>query len=177
MLIAIFIALLFLYSLVSGRLERSILTAPIVFTSAGMVVLLFVPGLRERQANSELFLRVAEMGLVLLLFTDASRTDPTNRRGAARGPSARLRPGADHQPLAPQCAPRGRVSRRIPIRRRAAGGVSEASGVLDCRSAGDERRVPVAAAVEAATHSRSAAWPVRGYFKHNERTRSMTAGR
>ena len=90
---------------------------------------------------------------------DAGRPAPPDRRGAARGPSTRLRSGADHQPLAAQCAPRGRLSRRIRIRRWAAGGVSEASDVLDCRCTGDERRVPVAAAVEAATHSRSAACP------------------
>lgn len=33
MLMAIFLALVFCHSLVSGRLERSILTAPIVFTT------------------------------------------------------------------------------------------------------------------------------------------------
>ena len=73
--LAIFIALIFLYSLVSGRLERTIITAPILFTAAGMVVLLLLPELRDRKTNLELFLRVAEVGLVLLLFTDASRTD------------------------------------------------------------------------------------------------------
>jgi sodium/hydrogen antiporter len=74
-LIAIFIALILLYSLVSGRLGRTILTAPIVFTSAGMLVLLILPTLREHQVNLEVFLKVAEVGLVLLLFTDASGTD------------------------------------------------------------------------------------------------------
>ena len=42
--LAIFILLLFLYSLVSGRLERRVVTAPIVFTVAGM---LMFPGCRE----------------------------------------------------------------------------------------------------------------------------------
>ena len=74
-LVAIFIALVFLLSLVSGRLERTIVTAPIVFTGAGMVAFLCLPGLRDRQANLELLLQIAEVGLVLLLFTDASRTD------------------------------------------------------------------------------------------------------
>jgi sodium/hydrogen antiporter len=74
-LIAIFIALILLYSLVSGRLDRTIVTAPILFTSAGMLVLLVLPTLRERQVNLEVFLKVAEVGLVLLLFTDASRTN------------------------------------------------------------------------------------------------------
>ena len=74
-LIAVFIALIFFYGLVSARLERTILTAPILFTAAGMLAFLFLPGLRERQGNVAVLLRVAEIGLVLLLFTDASRID------------------------------------------------------------------------------------------------------
>ena len=74
-LIAIFITLAFLYSLVSGRLDRTIVTAPIVFTAAGALMILLLPELRDRQWNAEVFLRIAEVGLVLLLFTDASRTD------------------------------------------------------------------------------------------------------
>lgn len=74
-LLSIFIAVLFLYSLVSGRLERTSLTAPIVFTLAGMLALLFLPELRDREGSPAVFLRLAEIGLVMLLFTDASRVD------------------------------------------------------------------------------------------------------
>jgi sodium/hydrogen antiporter len=74
-LIAMFIVLVFLYSLISGRLERTVVTAPMLFTAAGMLMLLFLPELWERKGSLEVFLRVAEVGLVLLLFTDASRTD------------------------------------------------------------------------------------------------------
>jgi len=74
-LIVIFIALILLYSLVSRRLDRTILTAPILFAGAGMLVLLVLPSLRERQGNIEVFMKVAEAGLVLLLFIDASRVD------------------------------------------------------------------------------------------------------
>jgi NhaP-type Na+/H+ or K+/H+ antiporter len=74
-LIAIFLALVFLYSLISARLERTVVTAPMLFTAAGMLTLLFLPELWERKGNLEVFLRVAEVGLVLLLFTDASHTD------------------------------------------------------------------------------------------------------
>ena len=35
MLLALFIVLLFVFSLVSGRLEKTVVTAPIVFTLAG----------------------------------------------------------------------------------------------------------------------------------------------
>jgi NhaP-type Na+/H+ or K+/H+ antiporter len=74
-LLAIFVSLIFLYSLLSARLEKTIITAPILFTAAGMLVLLLLPELREREGNVEVFRRVAEAGLVMLLFTDASRTD------------------------------------------------------------------------------------------------------
>ncbi len=71
-LIAAFISLVFLYSLVSQRLERTALTAPIVFTAAGFLIFL-VLGLPEFERS--VFRRLAEVGLVLILFTDASRTD------------------------------------------------------------------------------------------------------
>jgi NhaP-type Na+/H+ or K+/H+ antiporter len=74
-LLSLFIALVFFYSLVSRRLEGGIVTAPIVFTGAGILVTLSLPDTAHRQADVEVFLRVAELGLVLLLFTDASRTD------------------------------------------------------------------------------------------------------
>ncbi len=74
-LIAIYCTLIFLYSLVSKRLERTVITAPILFTAAGGVALLLIPELRGRDYNFKLLLQVAEIGLVLLLFTDASKTD------------------------------------------------------------------------------------------------------
>lgn len=74
-LIVIFITLAFIYSLVSGRLDRTVVTAPIVFTAAGALMILLMPELRNWRGNSEVFLHAAEVGLVLLLFTDASRTD------------------------------------------------------------------------------------------------------
>ncbi len=74
-LFAVFIALVFCYSLVSGRLERTPVTAPIVFTTAGMMVYLVTAELHFPAGGQEVFLRLAEVGLVLLLFTDASRTD------------------------------------------------------------------------------------------------------
>jgi NhaP-type Na+/H+ or K+/H+ antiporter len=92
-LIAIFVALVFLYSLVSGRLERTLVTAPIIFTAAGMLVFLGVMELPGRQANIGWFLRVAEAGLVLLLFTDASRTDLQVLQGIRNLPARLLSVG------------------------------------------------------------------------------------
>ncbi len=74
-LLAIFILLVFLYSLVSGFLDRTILTAPIVFTTAGIVVCLITEEMGIPQKSQEVFLGLAELGLVLLLFSDASRTN------------------------------------------------------------------------------------------------------
>ncbi len=74
-IIAIFITLIFLYSLVSARLERTVATAPMVFTGAGLLASMVLSELPDRESGLGVFLRVAEVGLVLLLFTDASRTD------------------------------------------------------------------------------------------------------
>ena len=74
MLLAIFICLLFAYSLVSGRLEKTVITAPILFTLAGMCVFPAM-GPAAVKFHPADFLLLAEIGLVLLLFTDASRTD------------------------------------------------------------------------------------------------------
>src|SRR6185369_8361258 len=74
-LLAIFIALLFFHSLVSARLERTVVTAPILFATIGLLMPLVLPEMDDFQRGRSLFLHVAEIGLVLLLFTDASRTD------------------------------------------------------------------------------------------------------
>lgn len=72
-LIAAFVVLIFLYSLASRRLERTLVTAPIVFTSAGILLMLTLPVLRELEADRKVFLLLAEIGLVLTLFTDGTR--------------------------------------------------------------------------------------------------------
>ena len=71
----IFLLVVFGYSLISRRLERSVVTAPMVFTIAGMLMFPASAAIRNAGVNSAVFLRIAELGLVLLLFTDASRTD------------------------------------------------------------------------------------------------------
>jgi NhaP-type Na+/H+ or K+/H+ antiporter len=73
--LAVFISLLFLYSLVSRRLEQTIVTAPIVFTIAGMLMFPALPVNLKAGVHAEVLFRLSEIGLVLLLFTDASRTD------------------------------------------------------------------------------------------------------
>ena len=74
-LIIIFILLILFYSLLSGRLKKSIITAPMVFTLAGFLAILFLPDFQNHEEGMEVFLTLAEVGLVLLLFSDASRTN------------------------------------------------------------------------------------------------------
>jgi len=74
-LVAVFIALVFFYCLISGRLSRTIVTGPILFTAVGMLLPVFMLQLHVRLPGREVFLPVAELGLVLLLFADASCID------------------------------------------------------------------------------------------------------
>ncbi len=73
--LAVFVALVFLYSLLSRRVEQTILTAPIVFTIAGMLMFPALQGILSAGFTANAALHIAEVGLVMLLFTDASRTD------------------------------------------------------------------------------------------------------
>jgi NhaP-type Na+/H+ or K+/H+ antiporter len=74
MLLVLFIGLLFIFSLISGRLEKTIVTAPILFTLAGICAFPVMES-EVGKLHAGTFLTLAEIGLVLLLFTDASRTD------------------------------------------------------------------------------------------------------
>jgi NhaP-type Na+/H+ or K+/H+ antiporter len=69
---AVFLSLLFLYSLVSRRLDQTVFTAPIIFTLAGIFLALVFPPFLQTAANMEtgVSLHLAELGLVFLLFTD-----------------------------------------------------------------------------------------------------------
>jgi sodium/hydrogen antiporter len=73
--VACFVLSLFLYSLLSRRIEQTILTAPIVFTVVGMLMFPALQGILNAGFTANVALRIAEVGLVMLLFTDASRTD------------------------------------------------------------------------------------------------------
>jgi NhaP-type Na+/H+ or K+/H+ antiporter len=72
-LIGAFVATAFVYSLVSKRLAHTVLTAPILFTAAGASAFLLPEGMRELLLDRSQFLVIAEVGLVLTLFSDASR--------------------------------------------------------------------------------------------------------
>jgi NhaP-type Na+/H+ or K+/H+ antiporter len=71
-LTTVFVTVVFLYSLVSRRLERTVITAPIVFTAVGLLIFLMPPWLSALELNRKAFLPIAEIGLVMTLFTDAA---------------------------------------------------------------------------------------------------------
>jgi NhaP-type Na+/H+ or K+/H+ antiporter len=86
-LIAAYIFLVFVYSLVSRRLEQTVVTAPILFTAGGTftaaaAMMAHSPDvLTELALDREGFLLIAELGLVMTLFTDASRIAPRMLKG------------------------------------------------------------------------------------------------
>ena len=77
---------LFGFALVSRRIEGSIVTAPMLFVSAGLVagwtgLLDFGAAAHGGSAAREAVFVVAELALVLLLFSGAARIDPRTLRG------------------------------------------------------------------------------------------------
>ncbi len=92
-LVSIFIGMLFLHSLVSARIAKTPLTTPIVFTVVGLATPWILPSLRTQPGNIPLLLHTAELGLVLLLFADASRTDLTILRNIRNLPVRLLSTG------------------------------------------------------------------------------------
>jgi NhaP-type Na+/H+ or K+/H+ antiporter len=97
--LAAFIVLVFVYSLVSRRLEGTILTAPILFTAGGALAAAASMMTSSRDLLSELaldrrgFLVIAELGLTMTLFTDAARIAPRMLKGHANLPVRLLSTG------------------------------------------------------------------------------------
>ncbi len=82
LIVTAFIVLVLAYSLVSRRLEGTVLTAPILFTAAGALMLLAPRAATELLLDRKGFLVVAETGLVMLLFTDAARIRLRDLKGS-----------------------------------------------------------------------------------------------
>lgn len=66
------LAVTIVYSLISGRLSKTIVTLPIVFTGLGYLVYGPVEQLAETQLLHEIARTVAEVTLIIVLFADAS---------------------------------------------------------------------------------------------------------
>ena len=59
--IAIFILLIFLFTLISRRIEKTLLTAPMIFTLVGMGVDFLMPRLAEWEIKQNIILLIAEL--------------------------------------------------------------------------------------------------------------------
>lgn len=73
-----FVLTVFVYSLISRRLETTVITAPILFTLAGIALFPLPPVFNDAELKRQGFLLVAEIGLVMTLFTDAARISLNN---------------------------------------------------------------------------------------------------
>jgi sodium/hydrogen antiporter len=86
----IFSIVLFIYSLVSHRIESSMVTAPMVFVAIGMLVSPEGFNVIPLSPGNELILVFAEVALVLILFSDAARIDFHKLKGNRSFPSRLL---------------------------------------------------------------------------------------
>lgn len=89
-ILAFLAALIFVYSLLSHRLERTIITGPMIFTTAGIALYFAMPG--QIAATSELkpVLLLTEVALAVVLFTDGTRIRVSELIGSAGLPGRLL---------------------------------------------------------------------------------------
>ena len=82
---AVLAVFLLLYSAVAGRVERSWISGPIVFTAAGLVLGPLGLGALHLDVAAEGLRLLAEATLAMVLFTDAANADlgGAPQRGAA----------------------------------------------------------------------------------------------
>jgi NhaP-type Na+/H+ or K+/H+ antiporter len=88
--VILFSMVVFVYSLVSHRLEGSIITAPMIFVGCGLLVSPEGFDILTVGANNEIILVFAEIALVLILFSDAARIDFNSLKGNKNIPSRLL---------------------------------------------------------------------------------------
>jgi len=86
----IFTMALFVYSLLSHRIEGSIVTAPMIFVGIGLLVSPEGLNFLSAGADNEILLAFAEIALVLILFSDAARIDFRTLKGNRNIPSRLL---------------------------------------------------------------------------------------
>jgi NhaP-type Na+/H+ or K+/H+ antiporter len=85
-----FIVLVYVYSLLSRRLEGTALTIPVVFGLAGIVLVLAAPGLVRQDLESDVWLILAEITYAIILFNGATRVNLRVLRGEMRLPGRLL---------------------------------------------------------------------------------------
>jgi len=70
--LGLFCALLFIYSLISKRARNMIITAPMIFAAAGILIVFLSPKLFAGDFDNKAFLIVGEITLAMVLFSDAT---------------------------------------------------------------------------------------------------------
>ncbi len=88
--VVVFILLVFMYSLFSRRLEGTVLTIPLVFTVAGILLFLATPGQVRSEMASPAWLILAEITYAIVLFNGATRVNFRVLRGEMRLPGRLL---------------------------------------------------------------------------------------
>ena len=73
--LAVLASVVFVFGLVSRRLEGTVLTAPLVFVAAGVILGPAGLGLVEFKLDDHTVLLLGEITLAIVLFTDAARTN------------------------------------------------------------------------------------------------------
>jgi NhaP-type Na+/H+ or K+/H+ antiporter len=73
--LAVLASVIFLFGLVSRRLEGTVLTAPLVFVAAGVILGPAGLALVELKLDDHSVLLLGEIALAIVLFTDAARTN------------------------------------------------------------------------------------------------------
>jgi len=89
-ILAIFAALIFLYSLLSHRLERTILTGPMIFTIAGILLYFAIPDQMAEPTKLKPIMLLMEIALAVVLFTDGTRIRVSELIGSAQLPGRLL---------------------------------------------------------------------------------------
>ena len=88
--LAILALFIFIYSLVAGRVERSVISGPIIFVIAGYLMGPFGMGWLKGDATSDDLRTLADLALALILFIDAANADMSILKKQFRIPSRML---------------------------------------------------------------------------------------
>ena len=89
-ILATLAALLFVYSLLSHRLERTVVTGPMILTAAGIVMYFAWPEQLSEPLKVKPILRLMEIALAIVLFTDGTRIRVADLIGSAQLPGGPL---------------------------------------------------------------------------------------
>lgn len=89
-ILAIFASLIFLYSLLSHRLESTIITGPMIFTAAGILLFFLLPDQFGEKFHVKPVLQLMEIALAVVLFTDGTRIRIADLIGIASLPGRLL---------------------------------------------------------------------------------------